>query len=528
MDIDVSARSYSVYVTPPGGQEITLADGYAFRTEQAGATYLANWGIVCEVGTHTVSNFQVSGPVHNITRDIRYLSVQAAIDAANEGDEMVLDAKVYSENVVIDGREITLRSKSPEDPAVVAATIIDGGGEDTVIAFAGSEGPGAVLDGLTITNGFGYHYNGAGLNGYGCHATVRRCVITGNVSPFGSGGGIAGLDGTINNCTISGNSCAQRGAGLYDCDGDIVNCIITNNDAAGSEADGGGLYGCGGTIRGCTITGNQAGWWGGGIALSVASITACTIAGNTSGGAGGGIYGSEGNIEDCLVVGNTATIFWGEAGGGLADCTGPIRNCTIAANRSQLSPVLPPASGHAGGLYNCTGPISNCVVAGNISDAGDGQIVSCSVPTYSRIEDLSGGGTGNISADPLFADPAGPDNDPATWADNDYHLLADSPCINAGNPAYVPCVGETDVDGQPRVRYGRIDMGADEFVLTGDANLDAYVNVGDLQALIAAWSSQAGPPPSSNWNTNADLNRDGYVNVADLQILAANWAGSLG
>ena len=46
---------------------------------------------------------------------------------------------------------------------------------------------------------------------------------------------------------------------------------------------------------------------------------------------------------------------------------------------------------------------------------------------------------------------------------------------------------------------------------------DGYVNVGDLQALVAAWGSQAGPPPSSNWNADADINGDGYVNVGDLQ-----------
>jgi hypothetical protein len=34
-------------------------------------------------------------------------------------------------------------------------------------------------------------------------------------------------------------------------------------------------------------------------------------------------------------------------------------------------------------------------------------------------------------------------------------------------------------------------------------------------------------PPSSNWNAAADLNGDGYVNVGDLQILVANLGRSL-
>ena len=41
-------------------------------------------------------------------------------------------------------------------------------------------------------------------------------------------------------------------------------------------------------------------------------------------------------------------------------------------------------------------------------------------------------------------------------------LRPDSPCINAGNNTYV--VGSTDLDGQPRIVGGTVDMGAHEFV----------------------------------------------------------------
>jgi hypothetical protein len=46
---------------------------------------------------------------------------------------------------------------------------------------------------------------------------------------------------------------------------------------------------------------------------------------------------------------------------------------------------------------------------------------------------------------------------------NDFHLLQESPCINAGDPNFVPEPNETDIDGEPRVMLGRVDMGADEF-----------------------------------------------------------------
>lgn len=62
-----------------------------------------------------------------------------------------------------------------------------------------------------------------------------------------------------------------------------------------------------------------------------------------------------------------------------------------------------------------------------------------------------------------------------------------------------------------------------EHVMTqyaGDINGDGYVNVGDLQALVAAWGGGPG------YNGPADINGDGYVNVADLQAMVANWAKS--
>jgi hypothetical protein len=67
---------------------------------------------------------------------------------------------------------------------------------------------------------------------------------------------------------------------------------------------------------------------------------------------------------------------------------------------------------------------------------------------------------------PRFVDRDGPDNDPQTFADNDYRLSASSPCIDAGeNEDWMWTA--TDLDGNPRVFYGglslTVDMGAYEY-----------------------------------------------------------------
>lgn len=70
-------------------------------------------------------------------------------------------------------------------------------------------------------------------------------------------------------------------------------------------------------------------------------------------------------------------------------------------------------------------------------------------------------GSGNIDSAPLFVDADGADDTVGT-EDDDLHLLWDSNCINTGDPNFTFDANERDIDGEPRVMVGRIDMGADE------------------------------------------------------------------
>ena len=62
-------------------------------------------------------------------------------------------------------------------------------------------------------------------------------------------------------------------------------------------------------------------------------------------------------------------------------------------------------------------------------------------------------GTGNINEDPLFVNPL----------QVDFHLQADSPCIDAGDPDTDISDYTTDLDGNPRIRNAIIDMGTYEY-----------------------------------------------------------------
>ena len=137
-------------------------------------------------------------------------------------------------------------------------------------------------------------------------------------------------------------------------------------------------------------------------------------------------------------------------GGGAIFVYGASSKPTVTGNTISKNNA---GSGKGGGIYLEEGEatIVNCILWQNQDDLGN-----CTA-TYSDVTNLSANpGTGNISADPVFIQTTAPN------ASGYYRLAVNSPCINAGDPAYTPAPGETDIDGEPRVAGVRIDMGADE------------------------------------------------------------------
>ncbi|MHC4315392.1 MAG: hypothetical protein ACYSW3_23350, partial [Planctomycetota bacterium] len=72
-------------------------------------------------------------------------NIQAAIDDSNDGDIIIVAEGRYFENINFNGKNITLRSTDPNDPNVVAATIIDGDRNGSVVTIENGEDDNCVL-----------------------------------------------------------------------------------------------------------------------------------------------------------------------------------------------------------------------------------------------------------------------------------------------------------------------------------------------------------------------------------------------
>jgi hypothetical protein len=399
------------------------------------------------------------------------MSIQAAVNVAAANDAVLVTNGVYPGYVSVTTALTLLSVNGPQ------FTIINGGGTNRCVDLT----EGASLTGFTLTNGYVQDGNGGGVECASKNAFLTNCLIVGN-SATNDGGGAYGS--TLYNCTLSGNEALNMGGGAYGAT--LYNCTLTGNSATFLNPFGGGACVC--TLYNCTLSGNSAVWGGG---ASGSTLYNCTLTGNSAGngvapGSGGGASGStlynctlSGNgahggggalgcaLYNCMLSGNSAT--WG---GGASGST--LYNCTLSDNWA----------GGGGGAYSCT--LDNCTLSGNSALAGGVNYDASSTLNYCCTTPLPTTGVGNITNAPLFVDSA----------NGNLRLQSNSPCINAGNNAYVTTT--TDLDGRRRIVGGRVDMGAYEFQP-------------GISGVFIGWLQQYGLPTDGSADY-ADPDHDGMNN----------------
>ena len=215
----------------------------------------------------------------------QYTTIQAAVDAAGEGDVIEIAQDLYSLDDPIQAGEksLTLRGELVDGQP---ATILDGN-EDTVVLSFWGDGHTVTLENLRIQNG---EEEAGGAEFDGVDAVVTNCEFVGNFAEY-EGGGILHENGAleITGCRFESNESDGDGGGgvyCYRATGDvtITDCRFVNNDGDGAGINIDNAYqaeGASVTIADCHFEGNT-----GGAAIHLGAVDyptvvrSCTFAGN--------------------------------------------------------------------------------------------------------------------------------------------------------------------------------------------------------------------------------------------------------
>lgn len=429
-------------------------------------------------------------------------TVQAALDAAMPGDTVsVRDTPgPWFEKIVFPrsgtpGSPITLRA-FPGDSPILDGTGVAGANMVLIesrshVRFQGFE----VRNNLGVNDGSGVRIVGAGTA-----VEIRDNRIHDVRGSHAMGITVYGTEATsISNLVIDGNE-------IYDCDparseavalnGNVEQFTVTNNVVR--DVNNIGMVFIGGesdiqpdptkVARNGVVRGNQV-------------YRARSIYG---GGFAGGIYVDGGRdiviernlVSECdlgieigaenagiVVVGVVVrdNVLWrndkaGLVFGGFAAGVGRVRDSVFLNNTTWHNDTLGTGFGELWIQYAednvvrqnvfhaAAGGVLTSSEAGNVGNALDWNLWWADAPggtfvwqgtayaTFAAFQAGSGQDENGLFADPQLLAPASAD----------FHLRATSPAVERGDPAFVPGVGETDLDGAPRVSGARVDLGADE------------------------------------------------------------------
>lgn len=395
-------------------------------------------------------------------------TIQAAIDAAKNGDTVLVSPGTYNENLDFKGKAITVTTGATSF-ADATAVIVNGTTDGPVVNFATNEPASAVLNGFTLQGG---HSNSQ---------TIAGGIFISNASP------------TVTNNIVLNN----LGCGIY-----IVNLaspLIQGNDVKGTSYSNDSGYQCnsqyGAAPEGTGIALSRAGT----VQLIGNTIEDNTQnengTGNTPGyGAGVSIYqGSEALLQNNVIRNNVGdaspglnsfiaptkliliqNLFYGNTNGGAASPIQVLLEGASSAPYPSITEVNNTIAGVGGGesigyqWASSTSTIANNLFINTVSETNPSNFnlgeagLNCGNTefTNSHNDIFNEGvtvptgcpsGTGLLSVDPQFVNPT-------TF---DFHTQRTSPVVAAGD-INAPMIPPTDLYGKNRTVCGTIDMGVYE------------------------------------------------------------------
>ncbi len=232
------------------------SNGFIAGFPQQTATVYIPYGdqVVCQTDCSGI------GPYHS--------TIQAAIDAASNGDLVVVLPGIYAENLTLgtdgpggaDYVNITLKSRDGAGSVTVTGT-----GADSPVMDIRSNNT-STIQGFTLDNArSGGGNNSRGIYIFGASPTIEQSIVEDNFTyTYAHGAGVYIFSGNpvFKRSWIRGNN-GDEGTGIYCRVGTVtlINALVSGNGKSGQSNEGAGLYvlsGCSATIINSTFAGNRA------------------------------------------------------------------------------------------------------------------------------------------------------------------------------------------------------------------------------------------------------------------------------
>jgi hypothetical protein len=428
----------------------------------------------------------LQGAILSVPQD--YATIQSAINAANYGDIVDVSPGNYFENLIVSKSGIGLRGAGQQQ------SIVDGS-RNKAPALHINNSVDVTVTGFTLTRG-----RNGGIYIDNASPTIEDNEITLNTRET-AGGGIL-VTGASANPLIRGNYIGLNG----------------HYQGVGHWGGyGGGVYyggGDRGVIAENTITSNNAWARGGAIYISASSpfIYGNVVSGNSADFAGG-INVSDGSpiLRNNLIINNLYDYLPSDSAGITVQFGSPeIINNTIVGNRNSGIHIT-----------NSDAPVdvrNNIIVANRLY--GVSAYDQATLPfndVYGNGQGSGGSdyagpyglpGLGAITLDPLFVNPSA----------GDYHLLANSPAIDAGDPN--PQFADADGSRNDMGAYGGPLFTFEPFVV-GDYNRDRVVDAADY----VVWRRMLGQMVPAQ--SSADGNNNGIVDSGDFDIWRSHFGETM-
>jgi predicted outer membrane repeat protein len=429
-----------------------------------------------------------------------YPAIQQGIDAAQDGDTILIRPGIYFENILVESKNLIIGSLFliTSDTSFISQTILNGNQAGSVIRLSNIIS-GLKISGITVTNG--RSATGGGIYIVNSEIKLDNIHILENISICGTrsnvGGGIACFDSQleIRDFIIKDNfaDCSippinPYGGGLYARNSfiQLIGGVVLNNEAF----LGGGLFldsGCDLMISDVIFNNNYAPNPGGAICAFDTDMDIQQTVFDSNGDWGGAIFADNSEEEsfnlrlsNCLFINNNSVIDI------MGHCLFEVTNCTFTDNYGSRSILF-----QGNDLQ-----IINSIFWNDFPQ--EIQIESSNFAAFIGYSDIKGGKDGVFNNGTV--NWIGPvyDTLPGFVNDSVFQLSDNSPCIGAGidslniYPNLTAPVVDLDSNTRPNPTGSMPDLGAYENLLANPLTGIYEQNSFNTQATFKIYPNPAG------------------------------------